>query len=112
MVISGRVLDELIRTISARRPDLLPVVDRFLVDTPAELAPEPAPESLRKFSVLINIADAPILAAAVESRADCLVSGNTRHFTRRVARRAGIAIFTPAAYVANLPSSLPEGYGA
>ncbi len=41
----------------------------------------------------------PHLAAAIQSDADCLVTGNTRHFTAEVAERAGIAILRPADYM-------------
>jgi len=51
---------------------------------------------------MINAADASILAAAVRGGADCLVSGNTRHFTAEVGRKAGIEILTPTAYIAAL----------
>jgi len=53
----------------------------------------------------INAKDAPILAAAIGSGADCVVSGNTRHFTQDAARCAGIAIYTPAAFLAALDRS-------
>jgi hypothetical protein len=53
----------------------------------------------------INAKDAPILAAAVACGADCIVSGNTRHFNQEAAECAGIAIFTPAAYLKTLGRS-------
>jgi predicted nucleic acid-binding protein len=59
-------------------------------------------EDVRHFGSMINAADAPILAAAVRSSAGCLVSGNTRHFTAEVGRKAGIEILTPTAYIAAL----------
>jgi hypothetical protein len=92
----------MVRTISPIKPDLLPQLQALLANAPPELCADPTQDEVVAARNLINTADAPILAAAVKSRADCIVSGNTRHFTQRVARRAGIAIYTPAAYVGQL----------
>jgi predicted nucleic acid-binding protein len=51
---------------------------------------------------LINATDAPILAAVLASQADCLVTGNTRHFTPEVARRARIRIVSATGYLEEL----------
>jgi predicted nucleic acid-binding protein len=54
---------------------------------------------------LINATDAPILAAVLASQADCLVTGNTRHFTPEVARRARIRIVSATGYLEELGRS-------
>ena len=53
----------------------------------------------------INRDDAPILAAALQSGADCFVTGKTRHFTRELSDRVGIPIFTPADYLVSLQTN-------
>ena len=99
---SRQVLDELVRAIRSKRPTLLPLLHTFLASTPPEVCADPAPHEVARARALINPADAAILAAAIQSGADCLVTGNTRHFTSEVVGQAGIAIFTPAEYVARL----------
>lgn len=102
IVVSRFALDELERVIRRKRPRTLPVFQAFLRETPPEIADDPSPDEVRAAERCINAKDAPILAAAVKSGASCVVSGNTRHFTQDVAGCAGIAIFTPAAYLATL----------
>ena len=101
-VVSQQVLDELVRAISTKQPRRIPTLHAFLAETPPQVCPDPAPHVVARVRPLINAADAPILAAAIESGADCLVTGNTRHFTTEVKERAGIAILTPAAYMRTL----------
>ena len=102
IVISRQVLDELVGTIRTKKPDLLPLLQTFLLNAPPELTADPEPAEVHRMSSFINAADAPILAAAVQSDADCLVTGNTRHFTPEVAKRANISIVSPSAYLAKL----------
>lgn len=101
-VVSQHVLGELVRAINTKQRRLLPLLHMFLAATPPEVCPDPAPHVVARVRPLINAADALILAAAIESGADCLVTGNTRHFTAEVSEKAGIAILTPAAYVSTL----------
>ena len=101
-VVSQQVLDELVRAISTKQPRRIPTLNAFLAGTPPEVCPDPAPHVVARVRPLINAADASILAAAIESGADCLVTGNTRHFTAEVSERAGIAILTPTNYLRTL----------
>jgi predicted nucleic acid-binding protein len=104
-VISRQVLEELVSTIRAKKPDLLLLLQTFLTNAPPEVCADPLPAEVRRVSAFINATDAPILAAAIKCGADCLVTGNTRHFTAQVARQANLAIFTPAAYLAHVDSA-------
>ena len=125
-VVSRLVIDELVRAVSAKQPRHIPLIPALLVesgllsdeyiyegghisllnvflsDAWPQLCPDPAPHLVRRVRPLINAADAPILAAAIESGADCLVTGNTRHFTAEVSEKAGIAILTPTDYLRTL----------
>ena len=107
IVISRQVLEELVATVRAKKPDVLLQLEAFLTNSPPEICADPTPAEVRAVRQWINPVDAPILAAAIRSRADCLVTGNTRHFTPRVARATKIAILTPAEYVAR---SLPGDF--
>ena len=102
---SELVLDEVTRNIERKRTAHLPLSRVFVAGTPLEIAKTPSAEEIRAVEHCINAKDAPILAAAIGSGADCVVSGNTRHFNQEAARCAGIAIYTPAAYLAVLERS-------
>ncbi len=102
IVISRQVLEELVTTIREKKPDLLPRLQTFLTYAPPEICSDPTPAEVQRAEKWINPADAPILAAAIKARADCLVTGNVRHFTTQVARAAKVDIFTPADYLATL----------
>lgn len=108
IVLSRQVLDEVVSTIRRKRPEIMSLLETFLTMVPPELCIDPDAEEVERVSSFINPSDAPILAAAVKSGADCLVTGNTRHFTSEVARRAKMAIHTPAAYVALLTAGSRE----
>lgn len=101
-VVSQQVLDELVRAISNKQPRLIPTLHAFLAETPPEVCPDPSPHVVARLRPLINAADAPILAVAIESGADCLVTGNTRHFTAEVSEGDDIAILTPTNYLQTL----------
>lgn len=102
MVVSDQVLQELTATIQNKAPHLAPLLQSFLAQVPPEIAADPSPAIVQWAGALIDADDAPILAAAMECQADCLVTGNTRHFTDAVAQAAGILILAPAAYLARL----------
>lgn len=83
---------------------MLPTLETFLKNVPPEFCSDPTLSEVEQAERWISGNDAPILAAALRSQADCIVSGNTRHFTPEVARASGIPIFTPADYVSELES--------
>lgn len=98
-VISYRVLEELVGAIKAKKPEPLPLLRTFLTHVPPELCADPTADEVEEARRWINAADAPILAAARRSGADCIVTGNT---TPTAARRAGITILTPSQYLDEL----------
>ena len=100
IIISRQVLSELVTNLQAKKPDVLPALQTFLLNAPPEICTDPTPEEVAQARAWINPNDAPILAAAIKSEADCLVTGNTRHFTQEVAAKARISIITPADYLA------------
>lgn len=113
MVVSGLVLEELVRTVRtvrSKRPVLLPQLYTFLTEAPPEVTEEASVDAVRDAAMrCIDTKDAPILAVAIACQADCVVSGNTRHFTQDVTRCAGISILTPTAYLAHLVERTPLG---
>lgn len=102
IIVSRQVLEELVTTIRTKKPDLLPRLQTLLINAPPEICTDPTPKEVQQVKRWINPADAPILAAAIKTRADCLVTGNTRHFTEQVAKTAKVVIFTPFQFLASL----------
>lgn len=105
IVVSAVVLEEASRNVQLKQFARFPRLQAFLRETPPEIAPVPSAAAIQAVEHCINAKDAPILAAAIGSGADCVVSGNTRHFTQAAAECAGIAIFTPVDYLAALDRS-------
>lgn len=101
-VFTPYLLQEVFGVMERIRPTLTPLLHRFLDASPFEIWPDPDASDVQLARAWINRADAPILAAVIASRADCLVTGNVRDFTHRVARNADVRILTPAEYVASL----------
>jgi uncharacterized protein len=102
VVVSRQVLEELIRTIHQKRPQLITRLYFFLQEAPFEVQPDPALDVVSRWEQVIHPPDAPILAAAIAARPDFLITGNRRHFTSEVAALAGLAIVSPAEFVAIL----------
>ncbi len=102
VVISRQVLEELIRTIHQKRPQLIARLYFLLQEAPFEVQPDTAPDEVTRWEQVIHPPDAPILAAAIAARPDFLVTGNTRHFTSVVAALAGLAIVSPSEFIATL----------
>lgn len=53
-----------------------------------------------------HAADVPVLLSAIESKPDWLLTHNTKHFTRAVAKRTGVRIATPVEFFRTLSSLL------
>lgn len=98
-IISELVLVELVRTFGRKAPHLLTPFQAAFETRPFEVWPDPPQTSVDRYRALLPTADAVILAAVLESGADCLVTGNTRDFTAQVATSAGIEILGPTAFV-------------
>ena len=98
VVVSRQVLEELIRTIHQKRPQLITRLYFFLQEAPFEVQADPAPDVVRRWEQVIHGPDAPILPRPVAARPDFLITGNRRHFTPEVAALAGMAIVSPAEF--------------
>lgn len=59
--------------------------------------------------VISEQVDAPILAAAVLAKVDCLLSLNTKDFTPNVAEQSGLRIQTPAQFVTAIREIVDRG---
>lgn len=99
IVVSQRVLDEVIRTIKEELPEALPALRKLLVNAPPEIRKDPTPEEAKRWSGLLDVADAAILAAAVAAQLDYFTTGD-RHFIENseIADKTELHIVTPAQF--------------
>jgi predicted nucleic acid-binding protein len=102
MVISRQVLDEVVRTIAAKLPAALPVLQELLVNMPLEVCDDPDASAVEVWSKVVGAGDAPIAAAASAAEVDFLVSGDS-HFLKAgaAAKKKGLRIVSPSAFVAS-----------
>lgn len=76
---------------------------RLIKLTNPELVPYPGKDVVRSNRHLIrHEADVPVLLSAMASKPDWLLTNNTKHFTKAVARRAALRIATPAEFFRTL----------
>lgn len=100
IVISQQVLEEVIRTIKEKAPIALPALQRLLLSVPPEIVADPKPNEVRRWTEMLSIGDAAILAAAIATKPDYFVTGDN-HFIANpdIARLAEIKIVTPAQFL-------------
>ena len=78
---------------------LLKAYHRLIKLTDPELVPYPDRALVRSSRHLIrHESDVPVLLSAMASKPDWLLTHNTRHFTKAVARRTALPIATPAEF--------------
>lgn len=101
LVLSRQVLDECERNLRQKLPAALPVFAELLVNIEPEIVPDPLLEESTRWEALIAAQDAPILAAAVLSSADRLLTLDVNDFTPEVAAQSGLTIQTPGDFPRN-----------
>lgn len=97
VVVSRKVLQELVQTIQEKLPQARPDLERLLISVPPEVVADPTPQQVAQARGVINVGDAPILAAAISAEPDIFVTGNTRHFldNPEVANYSRLSMMTP-----------------
>lgn len=99
-LISEQVLEEAERNIEKKFPKLL-IAWQSLLLTPLEIVKNPTLRQVRAVSKILPTSDAPILAAAIAAKPDCLITWNTRDFLRPgVVAHVAFPIFTPGEFLA------------
>lgn len=99
-------LVEIERNLKARMPGLLPLYRKYLPLLHLKIIPLPQAHELKKFAQTIADKDLPVLASAIQGKADFLVTGDKRHFqTLSGSKDYPLQIKTPAEFVDRL---LPE----
>ncbi len=104
LVASPHAVEEARRNLDIKHPDLAPRLSRLL--RTLRVCRESSPEGVTWAEAEgLPLKDAPILAAAVEARADLLVTGDRAHFGRLYGKRVrGLEIVTLATALARLLS--------
>ncbi len=105
--VTGRYnLIEIERNLKKKIPGLLSLYKAYLPKLNLKVIPLPRPEEVRDFSGQIAEKDIPVLASAVRSKADFLVTGDRQHFGKmRELDKHPIHFVTPAEFI---DSVLPE----
>lgn len=103
IVICQLVLDEVVRTLLIKKPDNLPVLYKFLTNSPPEIVINPPVQAIKPYERYLSFGDATILAAAVQAKAGYLVTGDKHfHADNTLPEVAGIKIVTPAQFIRSL----------
>lgn len=82
MIISQQVLVEADRNLSAKLPALVDSFRRFIKSLEPLMVEDPPRELVQEAAKMINLKDAPILAAAQIAQADYLVTLDKKHFLK------------------------------
>ena len=101
VVVSRQVLEELVQNVRQKLPQELSALETLLAGVPPEVVADLPAEGVAQARRVINMVDAPILAAAILAGPDLLVTGNTRYFLDdpEISRFSGLSIMTPAQFV-------------
>ena len=110
-IVSHLVLLEAARNIRGKLPPAAyRQFHRLCLRVPLEVRPPPQTATVRRLLALINEKDAPVLAAALEGRAEVLLTLDRQFMTDRIRRaQLPLQIFTPGEWLRQLiesPTSL------
>jgi putative PIN family toxin of toxin-antitoxin system len=96
IVISQQVLEEVVRAIREKLPEALPALNIFLSNTPPEIVRDPGESEIEAWAGFVHIEDAAILAAAISSHPDYLVTGDNHFLNNLNLKNTGISIISPS----------------
>lgn len=99
---------EMADDLSRSRADQLLEEYRWLIELcRPEVVPYPSADLVHSNRHLIrHEADVPVLLSAMQAKPDWLLTHNTKHFDKTVAKRTGLRIATPAAFFRQLSTLL------
>ena len=102
LVISQKVLEELVRNVRRKEPQALNIVEKFLQTTPPKIVKNPGSISpgVKK---LVHPKDQIIFQSAVNAKVKYFVTGNTKDYNARaLLKKYKIAVLTPSQTVQKL----------
>lgn len=98
-IISEQVIEEAERNIPIKFPRLRYAWASFLL-IPPEISPNPSLKEIKEMYKILPTSDAPILASALKTQLDALVTWNTKHFLRpEVKKIAPFPILIPEQFL-------------
>lgn len=109
--ITGRYnIIEIERNLAKKLPGLLPICKEYLPKIVLEIIPIPSSEDVRRYYSSISDKDLPVLVSAIKGRADFLVTGDKKDFSRlKIKADYPFKILSPAEFIdIALPKILKE----
>lgn len=98
--VSRQVIVEADRNIEEKLPEMLNEYREFIELLAPVLIDDPSSRDIKKFSSMIHQGDAPILASAVNSGADFLITWDRKHFMgKNINIRSNLKIITPGEFL-------------
>lgn len=99
--LSSLVSTEVVRVLQRKYPDKLSTFYRLITDTPINFIKDPSQKSVAALLKFINPDDAPILASALKSQAQFLITLDRKHFLTKTIRQTKllIKICTPKEFI-------------
>jgi putative PIN family toxin of toxin-antitoxin system len=100
MVVNRQVLVEADRNFSAKLPNLVIQFRRFIQNLALLMVEDSPAKAVEKAASLVDRKDAAILAAAMESEVDYLITLDKKHFLKQEVRhKIPIIVCTPAEFL-------------
>jgi predicted nucleic acid-binding protein len=99
LVVSRWVIDECERNLRAKFPAALPVFAQLLTNSNLVVVENPPEEVIAQWFPYIEAKAAPILAAAVQTQVDRLLTLNSKDFTPQAAAVSGLRIQPPGEFI-------------
>ena len=109
LVVSRQVLDKVERNLRKKLPQALPTFVSLLVTMRLEVAPDPCSAEIDDWTPVIEVKDAPILAAAINAGVDRFLTLNPKDFTSNVAAQSGLFIQAPGEFISQLRTLIDAG---
>jgi len=99
IIISQKVLNEVIEVLSEKLQKMIPFLQEFLLSYPPEIIKDAKPENIKKWSGLVNEDDAMILESAMSYQPDYFITGDKRFFSSSlIEKRSGLKILRPESF--------------
>jgi predicted nucleic acid-binding protein len=97
---------EIKRNLKKKMPAVIPLYRKYLPAMNLEIIPLPSADTVNKLSKHISGKDAPVLASAISSKVDYLITGDKKDFSKPMLKnRYGFKILSPSEFVEEI---LPE----
>lgn len=91
---------EVERNLKKKMPAALPIYNKYLTSLGLDIIPLPTPETVKSMSGVIADKDIPVLASAVASGSDYLVTGDKKDFDKvKGNKRYTLTIVSPSEFV-------------